>query len=157
MGSEMCIRDRNSPQKRFNKKQGSEKPNQTGKNKPPNTTHQRMQCWTGTIQKLQGSKTNQPPTRRGKNRGPVKTMRVKHDQPHPTHTANQKQATRSINGIQPRHHQHTPQNRAHATRCTTRQANHTHATKVHWHTIEFSNNTSTPTPTHNTVSQHQVA
>ena len=26
----------------------------------------------------------------------------------------------------------------------TGQATHTHATKVHWHTIEFSNNTSTP-------------
>ena len=25
------------------------------------------------------------------------------------------------------------------------QVTHTHATKVHWHTIEFSNNTSTPT------------
>ena len=24
------------------------------------------------------------------------------------------------------------------------QVTHTHATKVHWHTIEFSNNTSTP-------------
>ncbi|WP_410131497.1 hypothetical protein, partial [Klebsiella pneumoniae] len=34
---------------------------------------------------------------------------------------------------------------------------HTHATKVHWHTIEFSNNTSTPTNQNHTRSQPKKA
>ena len=34
------------------------------------------------------------------------------------------------------------------------QVTHTHATKVHWHTIEFSNNTSTPNTNPQNVSQH---
>ncbi|WP_286131651.1 hypothetical protein, partial [Corynebacterium afermentans] len=34
---------------------------------------------------------------------------------------------------------------------------HTHATKVHWHTIEFSNNTSTPTNQNQTRPQPEKA
>ncbi|MCG7290503.1 MULTISPECIES: hypothetical protein, partial [unclassified Corynebacterium] len=34
---------------------------------------------------------------------------------------------------------------------------HTHATKVHWHTIEFSNNTSTPANQNPTRSQPEKA
>ena len=62
--------------------------------------------------------------------------------------------TRSIIGIQPRHHRHTPKRRLpHSVQ--NEAGKHTHATKVHWHTIEFSNNTSTPNTNPHTVSQHQ--
>ena len=67
-----------------------------------------------------------------------------------------KKMTRSIIGIQPRHHRHTPTT-GHTPHSAQNEAGkHTHATKVHWHTIEFSNNTSTPKPTHTTVDQPQV-
>ena len=83
--------------------------------------------------------TNQHPNRRrtGKNPkitrfnnrpqpdGVIKQGRskyVKHVQPHPTHTMNQKM-TRSIIGIQPRHHRHTPKQGTHHTVHKTRQAN----------------------------------
>ena len=94
----------NSPQKQFQQKQAVKSPNPT-KNKP-NTQHPKPgHQVTGKIQKLQRF-NNQPPTRRGKNRGRPKTY-VKHVQPHPTHTMNQKM-TRLVIGIQPRHHRHTP-------------------------------------------------
>ena len=107
---------------------------------------------TGTIQKLQRFNTNPQPD--GAQRRLVKKY-VKHVQPHPTHTMNQKM-TQSIIGIQPRHHRHTPTTGHTPHSAQNKAGKHTHATKVHWHTIEFSNNTSTPKPTHTTVSQPQV-
>ena len=72
------------------------------------------------------------------------------------HAHRTKQMTRSIIGIQPRHHRHTPTT-GHTPHSAQNEAGeHTHATKVHWHTIEFSNNTSTPNTNPHTVSQHQV-
>ena len=42
------------------------------------------------------------------------------------------------------------QKQAHTNTVHNKAGKHTHATKVHWHTIEFSNNTSTPhQPEHN--------
>ena len=49
---------------------------------------------------------------------------------------------------------HTQTQGAHHT-VHKKAGKHTHATKVHWHTIEFSNNTSTPNTNPHTVSQHQ--
>ncbi|WP_228496528.1 hypothetical protein, partial [Corynebacterium afermentans] len=49
------------------------------------------------------------------------------------------------------HHRHTPKKSVHHTVHKTRAGKHTHATKVHWHTIEFSNNTSTPTNQNHTI------
>ena len=97
---------------------------------------------------------NQPPTRRGHKQGSAKNIRETcSTTPHAHRT---KQMTRSIIGIQPRHHRHTPTT-GHTPHSAQNEAGkHTHATKVHWHTIEFSNNTSTPKPTHTTVSQPQV-
>ena len=53
--------------------------------------------------------------------------------------------TRSIIGIQPRHHRHTPTT-GHTphTKHTCRHQDRTQPTKKHWHTIEFSHNTRTP-------------
>ncbi|MBA1838058.1 hypothetical protein GC584_08615 [Corynebacterium sp. zg912] len=47
------------------------------------------------------------------------------------------------------------QTQAHTNTVHNKAGKHTHATKVHWHTIEFSNNTSTPNTNPHTVSQHQ--
>ena len=108
---------------------------------------------TGKIQKLQGSTTNPQPDE-VISRGWPKTY-VKHVQPHPTHTMNQTDdAIHHWNSTTPppAHTQkqgrtpHSAQNKA---------GKHTHATKVHWHTIEFSNNTSTPNTNPHTVSQRQ--
>ncbi|MCT2339926.1 hypothetical protein, partial [Corynebacterium sp. p3-SID1056] len=53
----------------------------------------------------------------------------------------------------PAHTNHTKNGTASTTRHATNPQ-----TKVHWHTIEFSNNTRTPTPTsQNTTSQREAA
>ena len=108
---------------------------------------------TGKNPKITKVQTTNPQPDGVINRGRPKTY-VKHVQPHPTHTMNQKM-TRLVIGIQPRHHRHTPKKSVHHTVHKTRAGKHTHATKVHWHTIEFSNNTSTPNINPHTVSQRQ--
>ena len=103
----------NSPQKTFQKETGREKPNTQPKTNQP--TPKQAPDW----QKSKNYKVQQPtPTRRGYKAGPIKKTYVKHVQPHPTHTMNQKM-TRSIIGIQPRHHRHTPK-KASTTQCTKR-------------------------------------
>ena len=106
---------------------------------------------TGTIQKLQRFTPTPNPTG---HKGGWPKIYVKHVQPHPTHTMNQTDdAIHHWNSTTPPpahtqtgHTPHSAQNKA---------GEHTHATKVHWHTIEFSNNTSTPKPTHTTVDQSE--
>ena len=122
-------------------------PNPT-KNKPTNT-----KCWTGKIQKLQRF-NNQPPTRRGTKEAGQNIRETCSTTPHAHRT---KQMTQSIIGIQPRHHRHTPTT-GHTPHSAQNEAGeHTHATKVHWHTIEFSNNTSTPTNQNQTRPQPEKA
>ena len=59
-----------------------------------------------------------------------------------------KKMTRSIIGIQPRHHRHTPKHRAHTTQCTKRQAN-TPTQQKYIGTLSSSQTTPAhPTPTH---------
>ena len=97
---------------------------------------------------------NQPPTRRGQNKGAGQKTYVKHVQPHPTHTMNQTDdAIHHWNSTTPPP-AHTHKKGTHHT-VHKKAGKHTHATKVHWHTIEFSNNTSTPNTNPHTVSQHQ--
>ena len=78
---------------------------------------------------------------------------VKHVQPHPTHTEPKDDAISHWNSTTPPP-AHTQNRGAHHT-VHKKAGKHTHATKVHWHTIEFSNNTSTPNTNPHTVSQHQ--
>ena len=131
--------DQTLHKKRFRKKQAVKSPNPT-KNKP-NTQHpkQASSDWQNPkITKVQ----NQPPTRRGQKQRLAKNIRETcSTTPHAHHEP--KTMTRLVIGIQPRHHRHTPK-KASTTQCTKKAGKHTHATKVHWHTIEFSNNTSTP-------------
>ena len=102
----------------FQKETGREKPKpnqKQTKHQHPKPGHQ----VTGKIQKLQRFKTNPQPD--GAQRRLAKKY-VKHVQPHPTHTE-PKKMTRSIIGIQPRHHRHTPKQGTHHTVHKTRQAN----------------------------------
>ena len=128
----------NSPQKRFRKKQAVKSPNPT-KNKP-NTQHPKQASSDWQNPKITKVQTNPQPD--GAQRRLAKKY-VKHVQPHPTHTE-PKKMTRSIIGIQPRHHRHTPTTGRTPHSAQNEAGKHTHATKVHWHTIEFSNNTRTP-------------
>ena len=110
----------NSPQKQFQQKQAVKSPNPT-KNKPNTNTHKHASIsdWQKS-KNYKGSKPTPNPTG-SKTRGWPKTY-VKHVQPHPTHTE-PKTMTRSIIGIQPRHHRHTPKQGTHHTVHKTRQAN----------------------------------
>ena len=129
----------NSPQKTFQQKQAvkSPIPNQKQTNQHPNRRR------TGKNPKITRF-NNQPPTRRGQKQGAGQKY-VKHVQPHPTHTMNQTDdAIHHWNSTTPPP-AHTQTKGAHHTVHKKEAGKHTHATKVHWHTIEFSNNTSTPT------------
>ena len=142
----------NSPQKQFQQKQAVKSPNPT-KNKP-NTQHPKPgHQVTGKIQKLQRF-NNQPPTRRGKNKGGRPKIRETcSTTPHAHYEP--KKMTRSIIGIQPRHHRHTPTG-AHHTVHKTRQAN-TPTQQKYIGTLSSSQTTPAhPNQPHTTVSQPQV-
>ena len=131
----------NSPQKTFQKETGREKPNTQPKTNQP--TPKQAPDW----QKSKNYKVQQPtPTRRGKTG--VGQKYVKHVQPHPTHTMNQKM-TRLVIGIQPRHHRHTPKHRAHTTQCTKQGQANTPTQQKYIGTLSSSQTTPAhPTPTH---------
>ena len=131
----------NSPQKTFQKETGREKPkpNQKQTNQHPNRRR------TGKNPKITRFNNRPQPD------GVIKQGRskyVKHVQPHPTHTMNQKM-TRSIIGIQPRHHRHTPKHRAHTTQCTKR-GRQTHprnkSTLAHYRVLKQHQHTHQPEP-----------
>ncbi len=134
----------------FQQKQAVKSPIPNQKQTKP--TPQKTQHQTGTIQKLQRFKPPTP-TRRGKT-GPMKTY-VKHEN-HTPRTPNQNNdAIHQWNSTTP-----PPAHTQTGTHHTVHEkaGKHTHATKVHWHTIEFSNNTSTPTSqNHNTIPTEQAA
>ena len=136
----------NSPQKMFQQKQAvkSPIPNQKQTNQHPNRRR------TGKNPKI--TRFNNRPQPDGAKQG--RSKYVKHVQPHPTHTMNQKM-TRSIIGIQPRHHRHTPKHRAHTTQCTKR-SRQTHprnkSTLAHYRVLKQHQHTQHQ-PTQ--VSQHQ--
>ena len=132
--------DQTLHKKRFRKKQAvkSPIPNQKQTNQHPNRRR------TGKNPKITRFNNRPQPD------GVIKQGRsknVKHVQPHPTHTMNQKM-TRLVIGIQPRHHRHTPKHRAHTTQCTKRQAN-TPTQQKYIGTLSSSQTTPAhPTPTH---------
>ena len=98
---------------------GREKPKTQPKTHQP-TPHNAVPDWHNP--KITKVQTQPTPTRRGKT-GPIKKhiRETCSTTPHAHHEP--KQMTRSVIGIQPRHHRHTPKNRHTPTQCTTRQAN----------------------------------
>ena len=131
--------------KKFQKETGREKPKPNQKQ----TNQHKVLDW----QNPKITKVQQPtPNPTGQKGGWPKNIRETcSTTPHAHRT---KQMTQSIIGIQPRHHRHTPKRRLpHSVQ--NEAGEHTHATKVHWHTIEFSNNTSTPNTNPHNMSQHR--
>ena len=110
-----------------------------------------MLNWHKNSKNYKVQKNDRPQPDGVKNRADQEIRELKSMSTTPHTRTEPNKMTRSINGIQPRHHRHTPTT-GHTPHSAQNEAGkHTHATKVHWHTIEFSNNTSTPT------SQNQTA
>ena len=135
----------------FQKETGREKPKpnqKQTKHQHPKPGHQ----VTGTIQKLQRFNTNPQPD--GAQRRLAKKIRETcSTTPHAHYEP--KKMTRSIIGIQPRHHRHTPKQKAHTTQCTKR-GRQTHprnkSTLAHYRVLKQHQHTQTNP---HTVSQHQ--
>ena len=137
----------NSPQKTFQKETGREKPNTQPKTNQP--TPKQAPDW----QKSKNYKVQQPtPTRRGYKAGPIKIRETCSTTPH-AHYEPKDDAIHHWNSTTPPPAHTQTERPPHSAQ--KEAGKHTHATKVHWHTIEFSNNTSTPNTNPHTVSQHQ--
>ena len=126
--------DQTLHKKMFQKETGREKPKP---NQKQTNQHKKALDWQNP--KITKVQTNPQPD--GQKGGWPKIRETCSTTPHAHHEP--KTMTRLVIGIQPRHHRHTPKRRLpHSAQ--NEAGKHTHATKVHWHTIEFSNNTSTP-------------
>ncbi|WP_290183708.1 hypothetical protein [Corynebacterium afermentans] len=131
----------------FQKETGREKPNTQPKTNQP--TPKQAPDW----QKSKNYKVQQPtPTRRGKT-GPIKIRETCSTTPHAHHEPKD-DAIHHWNSTTPPP-AHTQKGVHHTVH--KKAGKHTHATKVHWHTIEFSNNTSTPTNQNQTRPQPEKA
>ena len=129
-----------------NSETGREKPETQQKNKPPQTTSTKLEVYAG-VQKITTKKNTVPSTRRGQKE---ETKKVEHNHM-PT---NPSQCSRNTKQHSKRYafhipNRHTPTTPTQGTASTTRHATNPQ-TKVHWHTIEFSNNT-------RTITHHQVS
>ncbi|WP_145990061.1 hypothetical protein [Corynebacterium coyleae] len=113
--------------------------------KQTNQHHKQMLDWQNKIQKLPEAK--KLPTNPHPDGAKTRVGNMHHALTNEAHHTDDQ----AINGS-PNHHRHTPHKACtpwHTTPSTQQQ-------KMHWHTIEFSNNTSTPKHTHTTMDTFQV-
>ena len=132
--------------KKFQKETGREKPKP---NQKQTNQHKVLDWQNPKITKVQ----NQPSTRRGHKQGSAKNIRETcSTTPHAHRTKNDDAIHHWNSTTPPPAHTHRR-----APHSAQKAGKHTHATKVHWHTIEFSNNTSTPTNQNQKRSQPEKA